>query len=269
MSILIGGAGSSGTSLLSNKLNIHPDLFSTGEINFFNKEQLFENWSKNKLKILRKWPFESTKGWFVYRQSNLGIKECGWKSEEIKEMLKSSATINEFCESYFKKPLEDKEAKYWIEKTPSNCYSFNHFLSQFENGKVIHMVRNPLDVMASFCKRGLSPYAAAATWIYNNSTSLAVENSTRYLRISYEDLVDDPKMIFDKILSFLNVKLLDLNMEQTTSSMSKIGSWNSNPMHSIDKKSIGGFQRKDHFRRTMLGYHTGGSYYPIELINEN
>ena len=71
MAIIIGGSGSSGSTMLIRKLSTHPDIFCGGETNFFNKEQLFENWNKNKLKIIPLLPFFSTKGWQIYRRSNL------------------------------------------------------------------------------------------------------------------------------------------------------------------------------------------------------
>ena len=53
------------------------------------------------------------------------------------ELLKNSNSINEFTQVYFKRPIDKKNAKIWIEKTPSNAYSFTKFLDQYPNGKVV------------------------------------------------------------------------------------------------------------------------------------
>jgi hypothetical protein len=244
--ILIGGSGSSGSTMLIRKLQAHKDIFSGGEINFFNKERLFEDWNKNKLKILPYFPYFTTSGWDVYRRSMLTRNEYGWNKKEIKNLLKESNSINEFTETYFKKGLDKKQAKIWIEKTPSNAYSFKYFLEQFPQGKVIHITRNPLDTIASIYKKNRPVYYAVGTWLYNNAVALVCENSERYLRVKYEDIVNDPDVEFKRMFDFIGVNSENVNLTTENNIIKKdIESWKNSPDAKISKSSMGGFQKLD------------------------
>jgi len=240
--ILIGGAGSSGSTLLRKKLSTHKDIFSGGEINFFNKERLFEDWNKNKLKILPYFPFFTTSGWDIYRRSMLTRKEYGWNKNEIRDLLKQSKSINEFVNVFFDRGLKNNNSKLWIEKTPSNAYSFKLFLKQFQEGKVIHITRNPLDSIASMYNKNKPIYYGVGTWLYNNAAALVCENSKRYLRVKYEDLVLDPKPTFQRISNFIGIDIAGLNLlGEKKMEMNLIDSWKNNPNAAISTTSMGSF----------------------------
>jgi hypothetical protein len=243
MSIIIGGSGSSGSTMLIRKLSTHPEVFSGDEIDFFNKEQLFEDWDRNKLKILPYFPYFSTKGWQVYRRSALQREEYGWTKREIRKLLKSSSSINEFTKAYFERPVSRKKARLWIEKTPSNCYSFRHFLEQYPEGKVVHIVRNPLDSAASMYNKSPRVYYAVGTWLYNNAAALTVADSDRYHRVKYEDLVYNQDETFAKLCDFLGIDSAGLVLEIKGKTEKHIESWSNSPFAKISTSSMGKFQK--------------------------
>ncbi|MCF6306854.1 MAG: sulfotransferase [Flavobacteriaceae bacterium] len=242
--ILIGGSGSSGSTMLIRKLNNHPDIFGGGEISFFNKERLFEDWQKNKLKILPYLPYFTTSGWYVYRRSMLTREEYGWNKKEVKNLLKQSNSIVEFSKHYFKRGLDRKNAKIWIEKTPSNAYSFKYFLEQFPEGKVIHITRNPIDSVASMYEKGVPIFYSVGAWLYNNAAALVCENSKRYLRVRYEDIVDNPEIEFKKLLDFIKIENKGLNLStKEKKEVKDIESWKNSPDGEISKSSMGRFYK--------------------------
>lgn len=240
MSVIIGGSGSSGSTMLISKLSTHPELFCGGEINFFNKEQLFEDWNKNKMKILPLFPFFSTKGWHIYRRNSLHRSEYGWTKEEIKKLLKTSHSINNFSEQYFNRPLLKKGAKFWIEKTPSNCYSFSLFLKTFPKSKVVHIARNPLDTIASIYKKDQRVFHAVGNWLYNNATALNVSDSENYYLIKYEDLIYDTNNSFSKLCLFLGIDSKDIKLDLGIDNK-LIPTWNNSPTAKISDSSMGKF----------------------------
>ena len=244
MTILLGGSGSTGSSLLRTILNRHPDIFSGPELNFFNKEQLFQNWKKEKKKIFNRFPQFITQGWVSYPGTHLLNKEYLWNKDELLGLIYNSETINSFIDGYYYKPLKLKNAKIWIEKTPSNSYSFDYFLRQFPEGRVIHSTRNPYDSVASLVKRGKTPFYATGMWVYNTISALRASISSRCMTIKYEDLVLNPKESLDKILSFINVKNDDMILNPQKSNYSKkIISWKHDPNREISKTSIGNFRK--------------------------
>lgn len=204
MSILIGGPGSTGSSLLRTVLNRHPDIFSGAELGFFNKEPVFTHWPKVKTKLLS-FPGRrmTTLGWFPYAAHNLLHPDYGWDRRELAALLHASETFPGFVEAFFQRPLGRTGASLWIEKTPSNAYCFRHFLAQFPQGRVIHVTRNPLDAVASMTNRGMSPYFAAGNWVYNNAAALTVADDPRYHLITYEQMVGDPENTLQKLTDFV------------------------------------------------------------------
>lgn len=242
MCVLIGGSGSTGSTLLRKTLNRHPDIFSGGEINFFNKEQLFEDWNKYKNNLLNNKTL-CTKGWFPYCGNLLLLKEYGWKYSDLIILIQKSKSIIEFTQEYFSPLLKKNKSKIWIEKTPSNCYSFELFLNTFKNGKVIHTVRNPLDTTSSLCRRGMNTYFAAGLNVYNTASALVSSNSPRYLLVKYENLVRFPEKTVKEILEFIGLDYCSSMFDQCDQdNKDKIGSWGSHPGKEISKKNIGKFK---------------------------
>ena len=161
MSIIIGGSGSAGTTLLRVRLNSHPDLFSGTELNFLNKKLLFNDWNTFKSLIMSSNKSIVTNGWFPYPGTNLLDDDFMWSANDLSDLIDSSKDIVSFTNSFFKPSLTYNNAKVWVEKTPSNAYCFEDFLKQFNNGKVLHAVRNPYDAVASLVSRGMSEFFAA------------------------------------------------------------------------------------------------------------
>jgi len=256
MRIIMGGPGSSGSTLLRTVLNRHPAVFSGPELNFFNKEQLFEDWNRFKSKTIgRHFPRLATLGWFCYPGTGLLHPDYGWQAVELKSLLRASSSIGQFVDAYFARPLQAHAAKLWIEKTPSNAYSFKHFLETFADGKVIHTSRNPFDAAASLVRRGYTPAFAAASWIYNSATAMQGEHSERYYLVRYEDLVTSPQKQLADLLRFVGVEF-DPNVllphQEESSTAEKIASWGLSPGERISSPSLGGFGRLEPSTRREL-----------------
>ncbi len=148
----------------------------------------------------------NTDGWFNEPHCYLTHPDYRWEESGLRNLLKSSSDIVSFCERFFSPALEATGADLWVEKSPSNVYTFRHFLEAFDNGRVIHVCRNPYDTIASLVKRGFSSFHAAGNWIYDNAAALSVSDSPRYLRIAYEDFVKTPEAEISRITNFLGVR---------------------------------------------------------------
>ncbi len=244
MQILIGGAGSTGSSLLRRILNRHPDIFSGPELNFFNKEDFFTNWNRTKKKIF--WPsrFLSTRGWVPYTGTRLLKKEYGWSKQELRVIIQKTTRLESFVSLYFSKPLKEHNARHWIEKTPSNSYVFDLFLDTFNDARVIHMTRSPYDATASLVNRGFSPFFAAGMYIYNMSAGLKAENHPNYYRLNYEDLVKNPETTLKNLMVFLGLSFSDkiLNPNRTESK-SAINTWTNQPNQPISQSGLDRFKQ--------------------------
>ena len=249
--VLMGGSGSTGSSLIRRMLDRHPQTFSGGELNFFNKEQIFNDWPSAGPKVInclvkrRQWLRKrfTTSGWFPYPGHNLLSEEYGWNKEELVRLLENSPTLEDFVSNFFSKPLGLHKASHWVEKTPSNSYSFRAFLSHFPEGKVVHTTRNPYDAVASLVRRGFTPTFAAGIWVYNTGAALGARTSSRYLAVRYEDLVDSPEEEVSTLLEFLGVDVDPAVFRPDESSQPQVEGWQNSAASAVSSKSVGGFKR--------------------------
>lgn len=246
MSCLVGGSGSSGTTLLKTVLDKHPEIFSGAEMALFNKERLYKDWSKWKNCLVSGRRSFSTDGWFPYPSHNLDHESYGWKKEEIAGLIEDSQDIMAFATAFFDRPLRKNNKILWVEKTPSNTYCFREFLKLSDKHRVIHMVRNPYDTVASLMRRGMSPIFAAGLWVYNNSAAVSAKNTspTQYFLVQYEDFVESFEGTSSALFAFLGVSSIELDrLNESKSKSVGISSWNNNPSGEISKTSIGSFSK--------------------------
>ncbi|MFW5795184.1 MAG: sulfotransferase family protein [Bacillota bacterium] len=244
MSVLIGGSGSTGSTLLRNILNRHDEIFCGSELNLFNKEKLFINWNRNKYKLLKYRRSFSTDGWVAYPGNHLLNEDYYWKYRELKQIINDSDTFQSFAEKFFSKPLKRERKNIWMEKTPSNCYSFSSFLRNFDNSKLITTVRNPLDSVNSLSRRGFSIFYATGMWVYNTACALNIQNEKQNYILKYENLVTNPDIELNKLFEYLNLnysnKILDPKIRKVKGK--SLDTWSNNPSNKISKNSINSFK---------------------------
>lgn len=246
MSVLMGGSSSSGSSMLRYALNANPHVFSGAELNFFNKDALFDDWNRSKHLLLGPARRLSTGGWAQYPGHRLLHQDYKWSTDELRELVSDSQSIKEFYTAFFSRALRESSATQWVEKTPSNTYCFERFLNLDPANKVVHVVRNPYDTIASLLRRGHSPFFAVGTWIYNNSAALSVASSERYLRIVYEDLVQSPEVAFSSLFQFSGIPVdAEATVNPDKSDALGIRSWGASPSGPVTANRVNGFFELD------------------------
>jgi len=254
MSILIGGSPSTGSSLLRRMLNRHSEIFCGPETSIFAKQELYTDWKTQKSKLFRKSLFGlPNAGWHNF----IGVEldsEYIWSRAAVKALVKSSETFPEFIEAFYAKILEENCKCLWAEKTPSNAFTMNLFLSTFVNGKVIHITRNPLDSIASLHLRGKTLYDAVSVYLLNTAKALASENSDRYHLIKYEDLVSEPELTLQQLCDFMEVAYEDIMLEPQSGEggvISMLG-WKSEEISKPNTSSIGRFLELEPEKQTRV-----------------
>jgi len=233
--LYIAGCGRSGSTLLERILNSHDRLFATGELCYFLDSIDFdpnsksyrdperEFWSKvardslddsSNLKQLRKnqLAFESI----------LGLIQC-FRGNQFKSALDYQA-FNHRLFSAIEKYIPPA-TEYLIDSSKTARLAFLRpiSLSKFENRdvKVIHLVRDGRGCIWSYLKgsnrkmeRGLDariPFAAvrcSLTWFIAQTAAHIFQichSSDHYLRVRYEDFVDNPKKTLNTIGAFLGI----------------------------------------------------------------
>ena len=246
MQIIMGGSGSTGSSLLKNILNRHPEIFSGEETTFFAKKMIYDDWNKARKRVLKKkfWGLRNH-GWHLFNGTKLLHQEYLWNEDDLEELLKCSNTLVEFTNSFYQRPLERKGASAWLEKTPANAACFTSFLNAFDNGKVIHMVRNPLDTIASLQNRGYDLYYAVGIYLLNTACGITVEDSNRSITIKYEDLIHNPEETVRNLCRFLEISF-EYSMlvpQGEVVQQPQLKGWQYDETAAIGKGSIGRFNK--------------------------
>lgn len=246
MAIIIGGSGSTGSSLLCQILNRHTELYCGPETSLFCKGKVYHEWNKAKSKLLENGiKGLRNSGWHIYNTTNLTQATLGLTQKKIEALADRSTSFQEFCNQYFSYILENQNKKNWIEKTPANAFHFKDFLHTFPNGKVIHMIRNPYDTIASLMDRGFDVFYSVSLYLMNVSAALGCKNDDRYFEIRYEDLVEDPKTSITQLCNFLELNFEEKMLSANNSNgekITKLKGWNYDETAKIEKGSVGRFE---------------------------
>jgi len=200
---IIGGCGSSGTTLLTHLLSRSPYLASGPEFNCFNHKEIFDynllrsNYVKMFQGHSKPCGYIDVHVFMTYRD------EYGISLELLEKWINSSSdtlsffnNISEYMTNYFGKPN-------FIEKSPTNVYSFRELSTNFPEIPLVHLIRDGRDVVCSLMKRGFNLFGAGSRWLYDTLSGMSARGYSNYLEIRYEDLVSNPsgtlKVIFDHL----------------------------------------------------------------------
>jgi len=134
----IVGCVRSGTTLLRDVLRRHPNLASPEETHFF-------RWSDPFGTDMGLKPFLTNPVLKKHRELD-GITE-----NKFRAILKKSVPRADLCRKYMRTYIEKNkpEATRWFDKTPQNVYGAAMIAAEFPGSKILHIVRNPLDVVSS------------------------------------------------------------------------------------------------------------------------
>ena len=243
--ILIGGSGSTGSTLLATILNRHPEIGIGPELSLFNKPVLFNipftEFRDNLVHYLS--VGTSTRGWHLYLPTMNRIEQYGWDNNSLLYLAKKSTNARDFIDGFFGNYLNVNNKIIWGEKTPSNSYQFDSFLRLYPKARIIHIVRDARDVVCSLKNRGMDSYYASMLWLYNTAMGVRLNNNESYYQISYEDLVINTENTVINLCEFLNVNYFSNMINHQQSSIdNSIKSWNNKPSGIINSKSVGKYK---------------------------
>lgn len=132
------GCVRSGTTLLRDVLRKHPNLASPEETHFF-------RWSE---------PFGTNAGLKPLLNNPVLKKHReldGIAEEEFRRMAHKCVSRADLYRKYMRLYISKNkpEATRWFDKTPQNVYGAAMIAAEFPGSKILHIVRNPLDVVSS------------------------------------------------------------------------------------------------------------------------
>ncbi|WP_158442793.1 sulfotransferase family protein [Rhodopirellula baltica] len=194
----------SGTTLLASVLERHPEICATPETHFLTKvcrRSLLGTWNYRQpatsVDKLLSQPYLNDISLNISRGSLLR-----------KDRPPNPAT---FFRSLLTDYGECRNARIVVEKTPEHLLHALTLANWFPNAKFVCVVRDGRDVVSSVIKMpGASQWLAyhAASWSRFAAKEQRIEKhlAGRYLRIRYEDLIENPIAVVSNIDKFIGVQ---------------------------------------------------------------
>ena len=190
--IFVGGAPRSGTTLLQNILDSHPEIIGGPE--FVHLPDIIAVRNKLQDSVSKDWITEFT------------------SSERIDQLTRN------YIEAFLLPLLDRHKTKYLSEKTPHNLLIFSELLELFPESHFIQIVRDPRSTISSMLQVGKHPMSrrmknykkttAATNYLqrFFDAGFDAVEKAPdRVLTVFYEKLVQDPVTESKCICDFLGL----------------------------------------------------------------
>lgn len=196
----IVGAPRSGTTLLRNILRSHPGLECPEETCFYRWEAPF---GTKRFKNL----YQGDDNLFRHRQID------GFAEDEFWEIFENSRSRREFQDRYMERYLEiqDNPDATWFDKSPQNVFGLFRLIADYPNSPIIHIHRNPLNVVASIrMGRSMGPepvIGAANIWLESVSTAIQAQQLMpgQIKAVAFEDFAGQHDQIIDDLLEFVGL----------------------------------------------------------------
>jgi len=243
--IFVVGNSRSGTTMMGRILGRHPDIFTFGELHFF--EQIV---SPKQLAICSDLANHDSIGilatlFSIQRDGFLAIRNPDKFKKEAKALLNSYQGKKDFA-GLFKAFLLSESNKHGkripCEQTPRNIFYLKEIFYLYPDAKVINMIRDPRDVLLSQKNKWKRRFLGAKTipikeafrsWINYHPITIAMlwnasirafsrfEHDSRMTSVRFEDILGRPEVEINRVCEFLGVKyqLAMLDVPQIGSSL--------------------------------------------------
>jgi hypothetical protein len=121
------------------------------------------------------------------------------------DWIHTSRSTGEFVERVHSHVRASLGKPVFVEKTPSNVYSFLRFARELPDVPLIHVIRDGRDVAVSLRRRGYNLFGAGSRWLYDVSAGLRARGAQGYLELRYEELLGDPHSALIRVFEHLGV----------------------------------------------------------------
>lgn len=192
----IGGAPSSGTTLVADYLDAIPGVLCGPEANLFCCDAAwgFDEEFKRAARRGSSFPSNSIYApqtrFFNRRHS----KSFGVGDEWLGRSILESSTLQDFVSALADQfsVFRTRTCHLFAEKTPSNIGYVGEFLEIFESGCFVWVIRDGRAVVDSLCRRGYEPIEAGLIWLHQNGLALPFAGSPRVFLVRFEDFLARP-----------------------------------------------------------------------------
>lgn len=231
--IFIVGNSRSGTTLMGRILNRHPTIFTFNELHFFE-----ELWNPDDDST----PLSLTEAADLFAQL-LNIQRNGYltrgKTEDfIAEAERSTAELPSLSPlsvfaAFLDYETKNSEKTRPCEQTPQNTLYIGEILQAFPEARIIHVIRDPRDILLSQKRRWKRPFLAdnipkkeairywlnyhpitiSKIWQGNINSVRRFSQDSRVKEVRFEELVANPQQIISELCQFIDLSYNDKLLE--------------------------------------------------------
>jgi len=229
--VFIVGCPRSGTTLLQSLLAANPKIASFPETKFFQFLMPAKTSRRQKLGLIAR----ELKPWlYKFFREDMNLPEV--------VQLLPKIPLRVLYTRKFIKILNnlawEQGAIVWIEKTPEHIYNIEYIEKVLPNAKIIHLIRNGSDVVASLYEvshkypkwwgGGLNIDQCIQRWVEAVEISQIYLSKQNHICVKYENLVNDTIVVLEKLCDFIDVEfddkmLLDYSIVAKQLSMEEAG----------------------------------------------
>lgn len=202
--LLIVGVGRSGTSLLQSMLAAHPGIVMMPETSFIRRHLVRALWSGQSFDDLEKLSDDAyLKRWKKDGAlPDLKVRDFG---EDRLVQVYQSAVRN------YGERKGTGNIAYVGDKDPKMIEVLPHLNSIISDYKIVHIIRDPRDVLLSKNKAAWSKGQPLLKKLVANAAQLRIANAFKrsndnIIEVRYEDLLTNPEKVLTDICLFLEIK---------------------------------------------------------------
>lgn len=195
--IVVGGAPSSGTTLIADLLDAVPGMFCPPELYVWCYQEAY-SWDRSKI-------LDSALTGSTLDTGSCYAPKQAFFNPKYRELLNiSDADLRTLidgsysCAAFYSSAAAlmsgqlQRHSSIACEKTPMNVNWARAFCDHATDGLFLHVTRSGYDVVNSLVKRGYPLIEAALIWMYQTKAGVRARGRDAYLEVRYEDVLRDP-----------------------------------------------------------------------------
>jgi len=231
LKIFVLGYGRSGTTMMGRILGNHPDVYMFRELNFF--EKLWDRKHERPLSVAE--ASDLAARLICINRHGYGILKDHAEYQEKGRIIVDGIAENTLTpigvyETFLRHTASENGKSIPCEQTPGYVFYLDEILELFPEAKIINMIRDPRDVLASRKKKWrqyglrIEPvplHRTIRTWVHYHPISSsflwksAVKAAQPYIddglvhQVKFEDLLSSPEEEIQKVCDFIGITYLD------------------------------------------------------------
>lgn len=123
--------------------------------------------------------------------------------DETKMFTRKLKYLENWISRIEKDLIRQKKAR-WVEKTPQHIHHIRHILQKWPQAKIIYIIRDPKDTVASLFSRYNDLEVSITRWVHDNNAGIRHREHPNIHVIKYEDLIVDQEKYLTELFNFLD-----------------------------------------------------------------